>query len=471
MRLRSLLLRWLLLPLVVLWAIGFWIQYLRNIDQVNEAYDRTLLGSALAMAEGVSIRQGELSVDVPYAALEMLDTQSQDRIFYKVSSTVVAGMSTGYADLPAPPVPPKSDQPVFHSGRYLDEPVRLVALLKPVYEGNAGPLLVQIGETMAGREALSHRILIDSAITQLSLIAAAALLIVFGVRRGLEPLRRLRREVQARQPNDLAPIDVGAVPREVTPLVEAINAHTERQRQLADAQRQFIADASHQLKTPLTVLKTQAALALVQADPQAVLRIVKNMHDSTDVTSRMIQQLLALARSEQLLTLPVEPADVVEIARSATFDLLPQALKKGVDLGFEGAGAPLIDCNPLLLRELVSNLVDNAVRYTPSAGVVAVMVHHDAAERCIEIVVDDDGPGIAPADRVKLFDRFYRVGGSTTDGCGLGLAIVKQIVERHAGAIVIDGGSNGVGTRITVRIPTTGSGTHSSGARRSGSAG
>ena len=455
MRLRSLLLRWLLLPLVVLWAIGFWIQYLRSIDQVNEAYDRTLLGSALAMAEGVSIRKGELSVDVPYSALEMLDTQSQDRIFYKVSSTVDAHMSTGYADLPAPPVAPRSDQPVFHSARYLDEPVRLVALLKPVYEGSAGPLLVQVGETMAGREALSHRILIDSAITQLSLIAAAALLIVFGVRRGLEPLRRLRKEVHARQPNDLAPIDAGAVPREVTPLVEAINAHTERQRQLNDAQRQFIADASHQLKTPLTVLKTQAALALVQADPQAVLRIVKDMHDSTDVTSRLIQQLLALARSEQGLALPAEPADVVEIARAASFDLLPQALKKGVELGFEGQGAPPVDCHPLLLRELVSNLVDNAVRYAPVASAVAVSVRHDTGARCIEIVVEDDGPGIAPADRAKVFDRFYRVGGSTSDGCGLGLAIVKQIVERHSGHIAVDNGSNGNGTRMTVRIPMT----------------
>jgi two-component system, OmpR family, sensor histidine kinase TctE len=426
---------------------------LRSIDQVNEAYDRTLLGSALAMAEGVSIRQGELSVDVPYSAFEVLDTQWQDRIFYKVSSTVNARMSTGYADLPAPPVAPKNNQPVFHSARYLDEPVRLVALLKPVYESGAGPLLVQVGETTAGREALSHRILIDSAITQLSIIAGAAMLIVFGVRRGLEPLRRLREEVHARQPDDLAPIDTGSVPREVKPLVEAINAHTGRQRQLNDAQRQFIADASHQLKTPLTILKTQAALALVQADLPAVLRIVKGMHDSTDVTSRVIQQLLALARSEQGLTLTMEPADVVAIARAATFDLLPQALKKGVELGFEGANVPPLECHPLLLRELVSNLVDNAVRYTPSAGAVAVSVRHDPGSRCTAIVVEDDGPGIAPADRSKVFDRFHRVGGSTSDGCGLGLAIVKQIVERHGAEIAIDSGANGIGTRMTVRIP------------------
>jgi two-component system sensor histidine kinase TctE len=311
MRLRSLLLRWLLLPLIVLWAIGFRIEFVRSIDLVNEAYDRTLLGSALAMAEGVSVQQGELAVNLPYSALEALDTQSQDRIFYKVSSTADGHLSTGYADLPAPPTAPKSDRPVFHTARYLDEPVRLVAVLKPIYEGSTGPLLVQVGETMAGREAISRRMLVDSAITQLSLIAAAAVLIVFGVRRGLEPLRRLRQEVHARQPNDLAPIDVAAVPREVAPLVEAINAHTERQRQLNDAQRQFIADASHQLKTPLTVLKTQAALALAQADPQAVLRIVKDIHDSTDMTAGLIHLLLALAGSEQGQPLPLARAYVV----------------------------------------------------------------------------------------------------------------------------------------------------------------
>jgi two-component system sensor histidine kinase TctE len=451
MRLRSLLLRWLLVPLVVLWAIGFRIQVVRSIDQANEAYDRTLLGSALAIAERVSVREGELSVDVPYAALQMLDTRAQDRVFYKVSGLADPRMSTGYADLPAPPVLPRSDTPLFHDARYLDEPVRLVAVLKPVYDGAGGPFLVQVGETMAARQALSRRILVDSATTQLGLIVAAALLIVFGVRRGLEPRRRIRNEVKARSETDLTPIDANTVPREVAPLVEAINAHTERQRQLNDAQRQFIADASHQLKTPLTVLKTQASIALAQSDPAVVRAIVKDIHDSTDATSRVIQQLLALARSDEGLVLPRERADIVEIARTATFDLLPQALKKSVDLGFEGDDGPPVECHPLLLRELVGNLVDNAVRYSPDGGHVTVSVHHDAAGAVI--AVEDNGPGIAPEDRAKVFERFYRVKGSGSEGCGLGLAIVKEIVDRHGGALAIDRGANGIGTRMTVRIP------------------
>jgi two-component system sensor histidine kinase TctE len=452
MRLRSLLLRWLLIPLIVLWAVGYRVHYLRSIDQVNEAYDRTLLGSALAMAERVTVSHGELSLDMPYAALEMLVTRSQDRIFYKVSRSGDARLVTGYEDLPPPPRPPGDERPVFYEARYLGEPVRLVAVLKPLYDGSDRPLLVQVGETLAARQALSRRILVDTAVTQLALIAAAALLIVFGVRRGLEPLRRVRREVAARSDADLTPLDAGAVPREVAPLIETINLHTERQRQLNDAQRRFIADASHQLKTPLTVLKTQAALALTQDDPAAVRRIVKDIHDSTDVTSRVIQQLLALARSEPGLVLPAEPVDMIAIARGATFDLLPQALKKSVELGFEGAGSAMVEGQPLLLRELVSNLVDNAVRYAPHGGAVAVSVLAQPPSQ-VAVVIEDNGPGIAPAEREKIFQRFYRSGAAQGEGCGLGLAIVKQIAERHGATISVDSGEGGVGARFTVNLP------------------
>ncbi len=462
MRLRNLLLRWLLVPLAVLWAVGFGIQYARSIDQANQAYDRTLLGSALTMAERVSVRDGRLSADVPYAALEMLGTEAHDRIFYRISATAEPRMSTGYADLPKPPVLPANETPVFYDARYLDEAVRLVAVLKPMYESPVGSLLVQVAETTAGRAALSRRILVDSALTQLALIGAVALLIVFAVRRGLEPLRRIRDEVELRSETDLTPIDDRAVPLEVVPLVEAINAHTERQRRLNEAQQQFIADASHQLKTPLTVLRMQASLALAQRDPNLMRRIVEDIHESTDATSRMIQQLLALARSEHDLAAPDEPVDVVEIARTATFDLLPQALKKSIDIGFEAENRAPLACNPLLLRELVSNLVDNAVRYAPVGGHVTVSVRHEASSGDVHIVVEDDGPGIPPQDRAKVFARFYRVNGSPGDGTGLGLAIVKQIAERHGGTVVVDDGADGVGTRITVRLPgavrSTGSG-------------
>ena len=453
MRLRNHLLRWLLLPLAVVWAIGFHLDYGRSIEQANEAYDRTLAGSALAIAERVTVRDRALSVDLPYAALEMLETRSQDRIFYKVSSQNPATVVTGHEDLPAPAVPPAGDQPVFEDARYQDEPIRMVSMRRTLYdERGIDPLLVQVAETTAARQAMATRILVDSALTQATLIAAAALLNTFGVRRGLEPLRRIRREIASRTEFDLTPIDARAVPREIAPLIEALNLHTERQRQLNDAHRQFIADASHQLKTPLTILKTQAALALQQQDVERMRAIVAEIHDATDLTARTINQLLALARSEPGHLIPMEPVDLVEIARAATFDLLPNALQKDIELAFEGSGNAQVQGQELLLRELVSNLTDNAIRYTPRGGAIIVSVRGGADGKA-QLQVEDNGPGIAPEHRHKVFDRFYRVNGAFSDGCGLGLAIVRQISERHGALAELETASHGCGLRVVVRFP------------------
>jgi two-component system sensor histidine kinase TctE len=453
MRLRNHLLRWLLLPLAVVWAIGFHLDYGRSIEQANEAYDRTLAGSALAIAERVTVRDSALSVDLPYAALEMLETRSQDRIFYKVSSQKPATVVTGHEDLPAPAVPPEGDQPVFEDARYQDEPIRMVSMRRPLYdERGLGLLLVQVAETTAARQAMATRILVDSALTQATLIAAAALLITFGVRRGLEPLRRIRREIASRTEFDLTPIDARAVPREITPLIEALNLHTERQRQLNDAHRQFIADASHQLKTPLTVLKTQAALALQQQDVERMRAIVAEIHDATDLTARTINQLLSLARSEPGHLIAMEPVDLVETARAATFDLLPNALDKNIELAFEGSDGVRVQGQVLLLRELVSNLTDNAIRYTPRGGAITVSVRSGPNGKA-QLQVEDNGPGIAPEHRHKVFDRFYRVNGGLSDGCGLGLAIVRQISERHGAVAELETAGNGAGLRVVVRFP------------------
>lgn len=454
-RLRNHLLRWLLIPLVIVWAAGFRIGYVRTLEQANEAYDRTLLGSALAIAERVSVQSGEVSVDVPYAALEMLETRSQDRIFYKVSCLDPPKVFTGHEDLPDPSTPPRGDAPLFHNAVYNGEPVRLVALRRPLYDARVcGALLIQVGETTGAREALSTRILIDASAMQLTLIAVAALLIALGVRRGLLPLRRIRDEIKRRDETDLTPIATQSVPREVVPLVEAINLHTQRQRQVNDAHRQFIADASHQLKTPLAVLKTQAARALAQSDAARMRQIVEEIHDSTDATSRMIQQLLALARSEADYVADDEALDLVELARQATFDLLPQALARRIDLGFDGNAPVWLTGKALLLRELASNLVDNAIRYTPEGGRIDVSVACDAAGDAV-LEVDDNGPGIPPDERDKVFDRFYRARGARADGCGLGLSIVRQIADRHGARIELGQAAGNTGLRVRVRFPSS----------------
>lgn len=451
-RLRSHLLRWLLIPLFLLSLVGFRVSYVRGLEQAHQAYDRTLLGSALAMAERITVQDGKLSVDVPYAALEMLETGFQDRIFYRVTGLDPPTAVTGYDDLPPPAKLPALGKPVFYEASYRGEPVRQVALLRPLYDPAVrGPVLIQVAETTGAREALSRKILRDSALFQLLLIGAAALLIGFGVRRGLAPLMRIRNEIRSRDRADLTPIALRDAPREVAPLIEAINAHTERQRRLNEAQRRFISDASHQLKTPLTVLKTQAARALRKSDPGEMRAIVQEIHDGTDATSRVIQQLLTLARSEPGDGIEMEPVDLAALARDSVFALLPQALEKAIDLGLEEAGPLPMTGSPLLLQELVSNLVDNAIRYTPAGGHITARVVLEGGRPLLE--VEDNGPGIPAAERAKVFDRFYRVPGASAEGCGLGLPIVKEIAERHGAVVELADGAEGRGLLVRVRFP------------------
>jgi two-component system sensor histidine kinase TctE len=454
-RLRDLLLRWLLIPTLVLWAAAFALSYLRGLAQAHEAYDRTLLGSALVVSENFVVADGAIVADLPYAALEMLRTDAQDRIFYRVARLDTGSHITGYADLPQPATPP-GVEPVFYDATYKDQGVRIVALRYTLPDAGDEPdLLVQVAETLEARHQLTRRIVTESAALQLLLIAMAAGLIAWGVRQGLAPLKRLRREVRARGAHDLTPIDTRAVPREVAPLIHAINAHTERQRQLSDAQVRFVANASHQLKTPLTVLRAQVDHALLQTDLNAMRSVLIHLDRTTDATGRLVGQLLALARSEPGRTLDVTDVDLVELARDATFELLAAARGKRIDLGFEGNDPVPVRGEAVLLRELVTNLVHNAIVYTPERGKVTVTVA--LREQCATLTVVDNGPGIAPAERTRVLERFYRAPGSPEQGSGLGLAIAKEICARHGVSMALtDVPDGGIGLCVRLVWPPAG---------------
>jgi two-component system sensor histidine kinase TctE len=246
-------------------------------------------------------------------------------------------------------------------------------------------------------------------------------------------------------------MDTRTVPREVVPLIDAINAHTERQRQLAEAQVRFVANASHQLKTPLTVLRAQAGEALQQNDVEAMRAIVARMDGTTEATGRLVGQLLALARSEPGHPLDEHDLDLAALAQQATFEQVSAARAKGIDLGFEGAGPQHLRGEALLLRELVTNLVHNALTYTPAGGHVTVSV--DRVEGGVRLRVVDDGPGIPAAERERVFERFQRLDGSGAAGSGLGLAIVKEICARHgAEARLSDPPQGGRGLCVDVRF-------------------
>jgi two-component system sensor histidine kinase TctE len=266
----------------------------------------------------------------------------------------------------------------------------------------------------------------------------------FALARGLSPLAQLQERIRARRPDDLSPIDSRQVPEEISPLVGSLNDMLGRLAQTIDMQKRFIADAAHQMKTPLAGMRMQSELALRQVDPDEIHRSLEQLAKSSESATRLVNQLLALARAENQphVGAPLAPTDLAALARDTVRDWVQASFAYQIDLGFEAppedadADANIvIAANPLMLRELLSNLIDNALRYTPAGGSVTVRVKGSAVQAVLE--VEDTGPGIAPAERARVFERFYRILGSGAPGSGLGLAIVREIAQQHGAEVDI----------------------------------
>jgi len=457
--LRNQLLRWLIGPLVVLVALNTVSLYRDALEAADIAYDRSLLASTRALAERVSVRNGKVSADVPYVALDSFETDTLGRIYYKVTGLRGETVS-GYDDLP--PVPKnvaRSDlYPAlvrFYHADYNGEPVRIAALLQPVFDDSMrGIALIQVGETLDARRALSRRILLSTLVRQALMVLAVATLVWFTVRLVLRPLMRLKNEVETRALSDLSDVDPALVHKEVRPLVAAMNGTMARMQGLIASQRRFIADASHQLRTPLTVLKTQAELALRENDPAAMQAMVRSIAATTDATVHLANRLLTLARIEHGSgSAHTVPVSLTALARQVGLELALPAVQKGIDLALEveDGEAAMVDGQELLLHELVSNLADNAIRYTPPGGSVLLRVRRVAAGILLE--VRDSGPGIAPAERDKVFMPFYRAQAAleiNPGGTGLGLAIVRDIAILHGAALALDHADHGRGLAVSV---------------------
>ncbi|WP_426109940.1 sensor histidine kinase [Massilia sp. PWRC2] len=458
--LRNELLRWLLVPLVLLVAVNSLSAYNNGLDAADVAYDRALLASTRALAERVSVKDGKVVADVPYVALDSYETDTLGRIFYKV--TGIRGETvSGFGDLP--PVPanvPRSDAyPAlvrFYQADYRGEPLRIAALLQPVYDDSMrGIALIQVGETLDARRGLSRKILMDTLLRQGLLLLAVATLVWFAVRLVLAPLMQLKGEVERRDIHDLSDVDAALVHREVRPLVGAMNGTMSRMQGLIASQRRFIADASHQLRTPLTVLKTQAQLALRENDVAAMRAIVGSIAVTTDATVHLANRLLTLARIEHGgEAAALQPLTLDTVVRQVALELALPAVQKQLDLSLDVTGTAHIDGHPLLLHEMISNLLDNAIRYTPPGGSVALRVSATAAGVLLQ--VEDSGDGIASSERDKVFRPFYRAQASLAahqDGSGLGLAIVRDIAVLHGADIVLADGAGGSGLLVSICFP------------------
>ena len=442
--LRGELMRWLLLPLAGLVVLNAYSVYRYALEAADVAYDRTLLASARALAERVALVDGRASVDLSYAALDIFENDTPSRMYWCVTGIDGAFVS-GYDDFPRLPatVPRSETYPAlvhFYTGDYHGTTLRIAALYQPLLdETTRGMVLIQVGETMEARRALTQRMLVASVWPQLALVAAVALLMAFAVRRGLAPLRRLAEDVAARSPTDLAPYNPEMVHKEVRPLVLAMNRSLARLSTVIESQRRFIADAAHQLRTPLTLLRTQAEVGLRESRPDELREALAAIHATVERTSHTTNRLLSLARIGHVAVENFIALDLDVITREVCLERGPDAIRRGIDFAYEGGAVPAVLGDRLLLHELVTNLVENAIRYTPESG--TVLVRLSANENNVQLRVEDTGPGIAEADRVRAFDPFVRLRNASSGGVagsGLGLTIVRDIAVAHGVLITLE---------------------------------
>jgi two-component system sensor histidine kinase TctE len=442
--LKRLLSVWLVAPLLVLILASAVPAYNLAVKAANDAYDDELLDPAIAIARYVRLNEDRLEVDLPPVALEALRVDTANRIFFRVTGpdgTLIAGNAT----IPVPREGVETASRKVYSARVNDLRVRVAAVAVP---RRYGPVLVQVAETTDKRDRLVREILLGALTPALLVLVAAAWLLWFGIRRALAPLDQLRTEIARRSPADLAPVSESAVPAEVKPLVMALNQLLGRLDAALGTQQRFIANAAHQLRTPLAGLKTHVELALRESQSGETRALLDMIAGETDRASHLANQLLTLARAEPGSTqADRQPLNLRTVASRAVQEWVPQALQRDIDLGFELQDAWAL-ADPLLLRELLANLLDNALAYTPSEGRVTVRTRAEAGAVLLEI--EDDGPGIPESERERVFERFYRVAGTPAAGCGLGLAIVREIAERHGARVQLQTPASGRGTLVSV---------------------
>jgi len=449
--LRRQLVSWLLAPLLAIWFIGGIMSYFIAVGFADLAHDRALFDSALTLASQVKSENGAIVVSAPDTALKMIAIDPYDKVFFRVTDPdhrLVAGL----ADMPAPPETDiLPEMPSYHDGKVEGRRVRIASLFHTVHAGTKDVLvLVQVAETLKKRRVLASEILAGIVLPQLLLISLALAIGWFGIRHGLSSLDRIQREVRSRSHLDLSPLQEENAPREVGVLIHALNELLGRLQSAMSAQARFIANAAHQLRTPLAGIKTQAEVALRQSDPALIRHALQQLQASNDRTIHLVNQLLALARAEPGWEAPMTQVDMVAIASEATGEWVPVALKKNIDLGFETAiEIGRLPGNALLLREMLGNLLDNAIRYTQTGGEITVRVAR--LESLLILTVEDNGPGIPPAERDLVFERFHRAAQAQEDGCGLGLAIVREIAHLHHGEVFLVDSARGA--LFEVRLP------------------
>jgi two-component system sensor histidine kinase TctE len=388
-------------------------------------------------------------VDVPYVALEMLTSSAQDRVFYRVDGP--EGFITGYQQLPV--VDGAGTEIVYADSAFRGDVIRVGSLQRAASSGvSAIPFTVTVAETTIARSQLAQSLLVQASVRLAILILAAAVIVWVAVTLSLAPLYRLRNAIALRSPDDLSPISQD-VPREVEGLVETINSFMTRLDSALGALRHFTGNASHQLRTPMAIMRTQLALAS-RAESEAERRAAIATADAAvEHAERILAQLLLLARIDEAASdkLKLETIDLAALAKSQTAELVPRASAAGIDLGYEGAESAVMRGDAMLLGELLRNLIENAIAYAGQGAEATVAVAADAAG--VRLSVADTGPGVAAAKLPALRQRFARER-ADKPGAGLGLAIVEEIAALFGGTTDVASDA-GQGFRVTISLPSS----------------
>ena len=457
---------WMLTPLLLLWPISLALTWLVAQGIANKPFDRALEYNAHALAQLITVRQGQAQFNLPQPASEILRADDSDMVYYQVTGPRGELLSGERALPPPPPDAKPAGEVLLRDAELRGIDIRMASIWVRLPGRDGKKALVQVAETREKRSVLATEIIKGVMLPQFVLLPLAVLLVWLALARGIQPLNQLEERIRARSPDDLSPLDHRTVPLEVAPLVDSVNDLLRRLNESIATQKRFLADAAHQLKTPLAGLRMQADLAQREGTNTDDLKLsLKQIGRSSIRATHTVNQLLSMARAEGGSTtgLKRQPVDLAALVIEVVQDSVPRALDKGIDLGYEGAepnaSGVWMEGNATLLKELVRNLVDNAINYTPSEpekpGMVTARVLADKFGRVVMVQVEDSGPGVPEAERELVFQPFYRALGTEADGSGLGLPIVREIARQHGGEVRLEEARPGAahpGARFSVQF-------------------
>lgn len=446
--LRRALLAWLVLPLVVLVPLATALLYLLAVQPAMDSLDRALTDTTVALAQILDERDGQAVLPLSPQTAHALRADLVDEVVFAVGDAHGGLLGGDRALLALDP------QPARGAWRFFDGTLRGQAMRVVAHGAACGTqtCAILVAESLGKRSAAARAVALAALGVSLLLAVCLALLARVAVGHGLRPLQRASQELERRSLQQLDPLPLQHLPREVAFFGAAINALFGRLRTAVGAQRSFLDDASHQLRTPLTTLATQVAYAQREADPAAQREVLETIREQLDETIRQTNQMLSLARADSAPP-QRQPFDAVALAEALVRQWWGPARDQGVDLGLDAPDGPLpLQGEPDLLREALSNLLHNAIRHG-GAGCHVTLVVRGEAHGAVQITVVDNGPGLPPDELARAGERFFRGRGGALPGSGLGLAIVRTVAQRHGGQMRVGAGPEGRGLAVTLTMP------------------